>query len=291
MRHLDPPRFDARDVYTTCIGNARPATRERLEAFTDAVAAASAVYETAARKQALHTLADLGAQPPSQPDRKALENVYTQRMAREKTPGRLIYEALRGTSHSEGHRRDNRCPLCGEGLVTTLDHYLPKRRYPLLSVVPVNLVPACKDCNTGKLETVPVQAGDQTLHPYFDDFSHHPWLRARVKRPRGREQLSVRFHVDPHPDWDATLTERLRTHLKVFDLDHRYGVLVSSHIAATNHELKIVPTKNIASWLAHRAEGWKYEGNPNTMGCALFRALAADEWYVHGGWRGQEANG
>jgi hypothetical protein len=30
-----------------------------------------------------------------------------------------------------------------------------------------------------------------------------------------------------------------------------------------------------------------HRGNPNTMGYALFKALAADEWYVNGGWRGQ----
>ncbi|MCY0940206.1 HNH endonuclease [Streptomyces antarcticus] len=289
MQHIDPPPFDARDVYTTCIGNARPRTRERLEAFTEAVADAAAIYEAAAHSQALHTLTGLAAQPFALPDREALEGVYTDRMVKNHAPGRRIYEALRGTTDEAGRRRDNRCPLCGEGLVTTLDHHLPKNKYPLLSVVPVNLIPACRDCNTGKLATTPVNAGDQTLHPYFDDFSHYPWLRARVRRPRGNEQLSVRFFVSPHPDWDDTLTERLCTHLKVFDLDHRYSLLVSSHIASTNHDLTIMPTNTIAAWLAHKAEGWRYQDNPNTMGYALFKALSSDEWYVNGGWRSPTA--
>ncbi|MCZ4103410.1 HNH endonuclease [Streptomyces sp. H39-C1] len=284
MQHLDPPAFDARDVYTTCIANARFRTRKRLEAFTDDVADAAEVYEGAARGQALHTLTGLAAQPHALANRKVLEGVYTDRMVRERSPGRRIYEALRGTTDDEGRRRENRCPLCGEGLVTTLDHHLPKSHYPLLSVVPVNLVPACGDCNKIKLDTIPSSAGDQTLHPYFDDFSHYAWLRARIRRPRGSEKLSVKFFVAPHPEWDATLTARLGSHLKVFDLDFRYSLLVSSHIAATNHELMIMPSKYIAPMLARRAEGWRCRGNPNTMGCALFKALAADEWYVNGGW-------
>jgi 5-methylcytosine-specific restriction endonuclease McrA len=289
MQHIDPPPFDARDVYTTCIGNARPSSRERLESFTDAVADAASAYEVAARGQALHTLTGLAAAPTAPRDRKALEGVYTDRLVKDRAPGRHIYEALRGTTDKEGRRRDNRCPLCGEGLVTTLDHHLPKNKYPLLSVVPINLIPACRDCNTGKLATVPVKAGDQTLHPYFDDFSHHPWLRARLRRPRGNEQPSVKFFVSPHPDWSDTLTERLQTHLKVFDLDYRYSLLVSSHIASTNYDLTMTHTKDIAFWLERKAEGWRYRGNPNTMGYALFKALAADEWYVNGGWRGSSA--
>lgn len=72
----------------------------------------------------------------------------------------------------------------------------------------------------------------------------------------------------------------------MFDLDYRYSLLVSSHIASTNHDLTMMPTNSVAPWLEHKAEGWRYRGNPNTMGYALFKALAADKWYVNGGWRG-----
>ncbi|WP_053161421.1 HNH endonuclease [Streptomyces caatingaensis] len=66
------------------------------------------------------------------------------------------------------------CPLCGISKVTTIDHQLLKGRYPLLAVVPVNLVPACRDCNTGKGEEAPATAEDQPLHPYYDDLFHVP---------------------------------------------------------------------------------------------------------------------
>jgi 5-methylcytosine-specific restriction endonuclease McrA len=282
MRHLEAPGIEARISFTTCISGARPTTRARLEAFEDAVAAASNEYEAAAKQQALHALTHLASEPTGHQDRTSLKRVYKDRMVKETSPGRHIYETIRGAT--------NKCPLCGEGVVTTLDHHLPRSAYPLLSVVPVNLVPACRDCNIGKGETQPAHASEQTLHPYFDDFSYHPWLCARVRRPRGSEPMSMEFFVDPHPDWNDTLTNRLRTHLRVFDLDYRYRQLVATHIAATNHDLRVTPIKDVSSWLTRKAEGWAHEGNPNTMGCALYRGLAADEWYANGGWHIQEAD-
>lgn len=282
MRRLEAPAIDARQSFTTCISGARPTTKARLEAFEDAVTTASLEYEAAAKQQSLHTLTYIASEPTGRQERTSLKRVYKDRMVKETSPGRRIYEAIKGAT--------NKCPLCGEGVVTTLDHHLPSSAYPLLSVVPVNLVPACRDCNIGKGETCPTNATEQTLHPYFDDFSHHPWLTARVRRPQGRQPMSMEFFVTPHANWDETLTGRLRTHLRVFDLDYRYRQLVASHIAATNHDLKTTPIRDVSHWLSRKAEGWAHEGNPNTMGSALYRGLADDEWYVNGGWHVQEVD-
>ena len=40
-----------------------------------------------------------------------------------------------------------KCPFCGIGTVSTLDHYLPKSKYPALAITPKNMIPACRDCN------------------------------------------------------------------------------------------------------------------------------------------------
>ncbi|TCR23036.1 hypothetical protein EV578_104366 [Streptomyces sp. BK205] len=103
--------------------------------------------------------------------------------------------------------------------------------------------------------------------------------------------MSMEFFVTPHANWSETITGRLRTHLRVFDLDYRYRQLVATHIAATNHDLKTTPIRDVSHWLSCKAEGWAHEGNPNTMGSALYRALADDEWYVNGGWHVQEVDG
>ncbi|MFI2212357.1 hypothetical protein [Streptomyces sp. NPDC020141] len=278
MRRLDPPDFDARATYRICVSTARPLLRARLEKFEDAVAEAGDEYREAAEKQALHGLSALAGRPGGYLDRKALAKVYTARMARENAPGRPVYDAIKRGA-------EDRCPLCGQGRVETLDHHLPKGKYPLLGVVPVNLVPACRDCNIGKSQAAPAAAGDQTLHPYFDDFSHHPWLSSRVRRPRGHERMSMVFFVSAHPDWDATVVARLRTHLRVYNLNERYRLQVSTHLAATGNMLRARPVRDVARFLARRAAEWTDDANPNTLESALYRGLAADDWYVNGGWR------
>jgi hypothetical protein len=52
-----------------------------------------------------------------------------------------------------------RSPFCGVGHGSALDHNLPKTKFPQLLVVPLNLVPSCKNCNTGN-NTVIAVSGD-----------------------------------------------------------------------------------------------------------------------------------
>lgn len=61
------------------------------------------------------------------------------------------------------------CPMCGGQDPGTLDHYLPKKKFPEHALLPYNLVPACS-CNTKRTKAFadPI-AGVRILHPYYDD--------------------------------------------------------------------------------------------------------------------------
>lgn len=58
-----------------------------------------------------------------------LMNLYTRHMLKLGSESGKIYDKLRAASNGV-------CPLCGIHGVATLDHYLPKARYPLFSVNP-----------------------------------------------------------------------------------------------------------------------------------------------------------
>ena len=60
------------------------------------------------------------------------------------------------------------CPMCGSMHRGTLDHYLPKNKYPVFSIFSLNLIPACK-CNIKRKEIlIGPNMGERILHPYFD---------------------------------------------------------------------------------------------------------------------------
>lgn len=140
MWRVELPNHSARETSTTCINRVRDAElRRRLQRVEPDIVAASDAFEDAAPLTELHTIptADNVAGIVSTAE---MTKVYVQRMAKTGAPGREIYDQLRAAA------RNDRCPLCGQRLVTTLDHHLPKAEYPALAVAPVNLVPSCSDC-------------------------------------------------------------------------------------------------------------------------------------------------
>ena len=73
----------------------------------------------------------------------------------------------------ERMRHDNDllfCPCCGEdGAPGTLDHYLPKDKFPELAICLANLTPMCDRCQREKsVEYASVAGQRKFIHPYFE---------------------------------------------------------------------------------------------------------------------------
>lgn len=100
--------------------------------------------------------------------------------------------------------RDHRltlCPSCGEmGKPNTLDHYLPKGKYPHFCVTPANLFPMCDSCQKEKLEkTGSVAEPRFFLHPYFDVFIAEQVLTVSIEPPFSAPtfRLTVADNLEP----------------------------------------------------------------------------------------------
>ena len=54
--------------------------------------------------------------------------------------------------------------------ILPVEHLFPKAKYPEFSTFSLNLVPACSDCNTHKInEVVDAVSNGRILHPYYDE--------------------------------------------------------------------------------------------------------------------------
>lgn len=61
------------------------------------------------------------------------------------------------------------CPMCGSLGGRSLDHALPRRRFPEFSILRENLVPACDSCNSSeKGDTYHGTRPARFIHPYYD---------------------------------------------------------------------------------------------------------------------------
>jgi hypothetical protein len=200
--------------------------------------------------------------------------VYDWRMAAQGSPGRAIYDAIMVGSPN------GICPLCGQGVVKTLDHYLPKSRYAALAVNPANLIPACSDCNKAKSNAVA-----DTLHPYYDDIEHEPWLRAEHKETGA---ASVRFLVDPPTSWTPEFGGRVTRHFRVFGLNKLYISNSAQHISGMQLRLSQRSanggTEAVRAQLADEEESWR-AFHLNSWQAALLNCLARSDWFCSGGFQ------
>jgi hypothetical protein len=179
-----------------------------------------------------------------------------------------------------------KCPYCGYGRATTLDHFLNKSHYPWLSIVPANLVPACKDCNHGKGKIRAESANDQTIHPYFESaqLSAEQWLFASV---RETAPPTVEYKAEPPASWDKALCRRVERHFTGFDLKARLAIEAATELGALRFIIKRLHAQAgraaVAQHLAVVAFG---EGElfKNSWKTALYQALAGSDWYIDGGY-------
>jgi 5-methylcytosine-specific restriction endonuclease McrA len=113
-----------------------------------------------------------------------------------------------------------RCVLCSVAQPHTLDHFLPKESWPSLSVLALNLIAACADCNRNKGTLANAAPGQQFVHPYLDAIPvTEVFLRCS---PVVDGVMSPGFSVGPCEGMDGDILERLRWQFDTLRLDELY---------------------------------------------------------------------
>lgn len=275
MRRLNKPTQDAGETFASCVSIVRnPEMRRHLEALRTNVEAASNDFEAKGLLAEWHLIAQTGSIGPV--PKEELVATYNSRMARPNTPGRLIYDELIIVPQ-------RRCPLCGQRDVSTLDHYLPESRFTLLVVSPINLVPACKDCNYNKRSAVPSSATEQTFHPYYDNFDDGVWVKAILVKS---DPLGVLYEVERSQGWSSEKFARASNHFEMLEL----GALYSDHAVSELGEIKrrlrnlyeaggAIAVREDLGFSASSITGV----HVNSWRGALYTAAAANNWFCDGG--------
>lgn len=277
MRKLTKPIEDVGDVLITCISNYTDIDlKNRLEDKKDIIKQASDEFEDASINNSLHTIAS-SDRVGHDVTTKEMTNLYANKFV--KKPGRPIYEKIRSSAIND------RCPLCGLRMVSTLDHHLPKAEYPALAITPINLIPACSDCNKTKLMAMPTKAEEETLHPYFDDVESDLWLYAEVIES---SPAAFRFFVNPPTIWDALIGVRVENHFDVFELNKLYVSHAAEELTNIRRNLIDLYSKTgsigVRAHLQDQANS-RRAAYINSWQTSLYQAMADSNWFCDGGFR------
>lgn len=287
MRVIRKPPYNTKLVYEDCVNSINNEDlRNRLNLITSPIVKAGEDYDLKAKDSILFKMEPNNCENKQivvgSVTKQELKDVYTQHMVGLTKPARRIYDELIEAAPN------GKCPSCGFGQASTLDHYLPKTKFPCLSVLPLNLVPACKDCNTGKSTSLAVIAERQTIHPYYD--AHHgffseQWLFAEVKETN---PISIRFYVQPPKHWKGIPQQRVITHFEEFDLARRFSIEAADELSGLNPLLLEYFEKGgkeaIKFDLETKAKV-ELKNYKNSWKTAMYQALASSAWYCEGGFR------
>ncbi|MHA5498404.1 HNH endonuclease [Pseudomonas aeruginosa] len=286
MRLIPAPTVDQQTVFAACINSiANADLRGRLEAITDDFIASARGYSARGLAQQLYLIPAVNLEDNAtvvgNVTKLELTSTYSQHMVGKTKPARVFYDQLMLSAPLRI------CPFCGIGHASTLDHYLPKAKFPLLSVVTLNLVPSCKDCNTGKNADIASTEAEQTLHPYFEQRAviENQWLYARLNE---EAPASLEFYTDAPAHWPEVLRSRVTAHFNSYKLAARYSIQASNGLATLRNTLEFL-------WEIHGAAGVELHlqaavaghtrQHRNAWDTAMYQALAASPWYCGGGFR------
>lgn len=276
MIKLKKPDDNVKDVFNDCISNFREDFKEKLEKCVNDIVLYTNEYEEKMSNKEVHSINV--HQQLAGLSKLEMIKVYEQKMAKSGQPGRRYYDKFMSIPQY------GICPYCGQGIVSTLDHYLPKTKFISLVVTPSNLIPSCKDCNKAKTDDVFTSYADTILNPYFDDLGEEIWLDAKVIKD-DKNDFVLTYHVIKPNNWSNELFERVKNHFKVFGLNRLYSSHAAQRLIGVKRKLiNLYNTSGLDSVLkdlSENVEACSY--NPNSWEYAMYSELLNNAW-VHEAW-------
>jgi hypothetical protein len=280
MRQLSRPNINPNDALITCIGGVSDVpTKAHYEANQAHLKQGIIDFEAAT---AAFNWCSLPRVPNGSPTqiivgsltKEQLTKLYSDHMVRSTGAARQMYDDILVAANGK-------CPFCaGIGHAKTLDHYLPKANFPLYSIVPTNLVPCCRDCNSEKLNAFPTSTEAQTIHPYLDNahFFTEKWTFATVIKT---EPISIHFETCPPTNWAVADQHRVACHFKDYDLASRFSIEAATEISIlVDQRRTIYKNYSAVEFRSILAEQGQTPSVPiNGWRRTLYTALADTAWF------------
>lgn len=278
MKRIRVPNFSVAQVLNSCVGSLRNENLViRLTAQASSLNAAESDYHVKGPVCQLYMIEETDS-VGGQVTLEEMKSLYTNTLARKGSPARYIYDALRSSAPG------GICPLCGQRVVSTLDHHLAKSKHAIFTITPLNLVPACKDCNTDSQARRPLAEGEQTLHPYFDSVDEALWLVGQVSS--GAPPV-VEFMAVPPVGWSEEKRSMVKQHFIVFKLAELYCTHAAVELINVYQDLvdssRLRDPQQISMHLQSIANR-RRRPFANSWQAAMYQALAESDWFCSGGY-------
>jgi len=168
------------------------------------------------------------------------------------------------------------CPYCLLPSPYTFDHYLPKKLFPEFSILPINLIPCCFECNNKRLEDWLNKNARTTINPYFDAISKERFLFASISLQKNVPQVT--FVIKNSGKISKYLFQIIKDHFEKLNLINRYKDQVNTEISEINKRFLNPTFKKLSSQipklLLDEADSKRSIYGINYWKAAVYEALA-----------------
>lgn len=281
MRRLQKPALAQTPVYAACVQGIRDVDLStRCANITQQVANQETGYSQLAVAGQLfawpsHPIGGDAAASIGSVTRGEFKGLYTNQLARGGSHARIFYDQIKGAVPN------NICPYCGFGVIETLDHFLPKAHYSSLSVLPLNLIPACRDCNIGKQASI-VTPASMHSHPYFEEdcVLQDEWLFASIVHAG---VPFAEFTAHAPACWTPATAQRVENHFSEFDLARRFSIQAAERLKSWANMIDYLTANGtddaVRTFLLMVAGSERKACGVNSWQAALAKAAANDIWF------------
>lgn len=276
MKSIPKPAMKAKDVFLECISTVNDIQlKQDYDNCKDIIEDAELDFDQKFPLYQIHqisqnniVLGNIG--------KEEMEKVYTYRMVKTTMPGNKFYNILKSSAPY------GKCPLCSIRSVDTLDHYLPKAKFPVFSVTPLNLIPACTPCNVGKKISFPTNSTEQTFHPYYDNVETESWIKANVLQTN---PISFNYFVDCPDHWSQTQKDRAENHFNAFKLNELFSSHANEELRGSRLQLQNLFNSNPSLLINHLNDSYlsRLELGVNSWQSVMYYSLLNDDWFIQGG--------
>ena len=273
MIKLNKPQIEQKSIVDDCIDTMRECEKkQKLCKSKDEIIKVSKQYDELAKNESLSKMCrkyetEAGA------SKEDLISLYDNKFSKKGQLARKYYNKIILLAPN------GRCPQCGQREVRTLDHYLPKSKYPLLAITPYNLIPCCSDCNKDKLDESFQSRETETIHPYYDDFNDEVWLKAILVE---QEPVSFEFFVHKPESWEELKYARAKNHFEVFALNNLYkpyaAELITGEGGWINRLFQNCGEEIAKQEILDRISD-EHKLRKNTWKAAVYEAIYGSKWF------------
>lgn len=207
-----------------------------------------------------------------------MKKMYSDRLSKKQYVN--IYKFYKKIRESEKY-----CPYCNYPTreVKQIDHYLPKAKFPSLSIVINNLVPICKDCNEIKGEYYSFDKESQLIHPYYDDEMNNAfdYIGCEIVE---KIEIGFKFYIKKIAAWDDSFYKKIIFHFEKLEIDKLYLSDFNTEFDVYFTELKMlyesVKSKDIIRKLIQVKIDTYYEKKVMPWRYAGFSSLLKSDWFL-----------